>query len=191
MAIALDAAPAGAHVEPASGMSAVLAFRFGFDHPLRGLDHLLAMIAVGIVSALLARRALWAVPATFVAALGAGGVLSVGGLPLPGAELLIAASLVALGLRVLSSARSRQRGITATYVAVAVFGFAHGHAHGAEIPTGANAALYTLGFVTASAVLHVVGIGAGETLKRLPAVARPALGGTLAVIGGLLIAGLM
>jgi urease accessory protein len=185
-ALALAASPALAHtgVGPTAGLAA------GFTHPLFGLDHLLAMIAVGLLAAQLGGRALWAVPAAFVAAMIAASVVGMAGLPLPLVELGIAASVVVLGATVLSGRRLPVAGAMALAGAFALF---HGHAHGAEMPADATALAYGAGFVAATLLLHGAGLGLGLAVRRTadrlgPALLRAA-GGMVAATGLLLAAG--
>jgi urease accessory protein len=126
----------------------------GIAHPLLGLDHLLAMIAVGAWAAQLGGRGLWAVPATFVAMMGAGAGLALGGIAVPAVEFGILGSLLVLGTLVAAAVR-----LPAALggVLVGLFALFHGHAHGAEIPEAASITLYILGFVAATALLHGTG----------------------------------
>jgi urease accessory protein len=139
----------GTHIE---GLSA------GFTHPFTGLDHLIAMVVVGVWAAFLGGRALWAVPASFVALLGVGAALGAHGATLPGVEHMIAASVFALGLLVAFQTR-----VATGWAMALVGGFAlfHGFAHGAEIPAAAHGAVFGLGFIASTIVLHVAGIGLG------------------------------
>ena len=139
----------GAHIE---GLSA------GFTHPFTGLDHLIAMVVVGVWAAFLGGRALWAVPASFVALLAVGAALGANGATLPGVEHVIAASVFVLGLLVAFQTR-----VATGWAMALVGGFAlfHGFAHGAEIPAAANGAVFGLGFVVSTIVLHAAGIGLG------------------------------
>jgi urease accessory protein len=150
----------------------------GFLHPLGGLDHVLAMVAVGLFAAHLGSRALWLVPATFVAAMALGGVLGMAGVAVPFVETGIALSVVVLGLAV------ALRMSVPTLAAMALVGFFaifHGHAHGAEMPVDASGANYAAGFLMATALLHGVGIALGLTVARLGEFAG---GRTLQVVGG-------
>lgn len=155
-ALSLAAAPAFAH----TGVGA----HSGFAHPLFGLDHLLAMVAVGAWAALLGGRALWLVPAAFVAAMVAGGALAVSGVALPMVETAIALSVVVLGALVAVNARVVVGLGMAVVAAFAVF---HGHAHGSELPTGLSAAGYAAGFALATALLHAAGAALATVVVRL------------------------
>jgi urease accessory protein len=176
-ALALAAGPAAAHTFGAGGA----AFAAGFGHPLFGLDHLLAMVAVGVWAAQLGGRATWQVPAAFVYALVLGAALALAGLPLPAAEPGIMASVLALGLLVAFAVRLPA---SAGMALVALFALCHGHAHGAEIPAAANPLLYGAGFVLATVALHAAGVALGWGGARLlsPLLARAA-GAAVATAG--------
>ncbi len=132
----------------------------GLSHPLGGVDHLLAMVAVGLWAAGIGGRAVWALPASFVAAMIAGGMLGAAGIVLPWVEPVILASSIVIGAAVALALRP---GLAAVLPVVAVFGMMHGHAHGVEGPAEGLAA-YAAGFALATAGLH----GAGVALGRLP-----------------------
>ncbi|TVZ37565.1 urease accessory protein [Alteromonadaceae bacterium 2753L.S.0a.02] len=153
----------------------------GLMHPLRGLDHLVAMVAVGLWGAQLRNPAIWLLPITFPVVMACGGLLGLAGVPLPGIELGIALSALALGIMVALSARP-----PLWVAALLVGGFAvfHGHAHGTELPASANALAYGVGFVTSTGLLHVCGIVLG-VLTRWPAGAKlvRVLGGLIALLG--------
>ncbi len=135
-------------------------FRVGFLHPISGLDHIAAMVAVGLWGAQLGVPAVWMLPVTFPIVMAFGGVLGIRGVPIPGVELGIALSALALGLVVLWEIRPR---IAAAAALVALFAIFHGHAHGGELPPGSDRMLYSLGFVMATGLLHACGIGLGLT----------------------------
>jgi urease accessory protein len=137
----------------------------GLMHPVFGLDHLLAMISVGVVSAQLGGRSIWRIPAAFVGAMTAGGALGVLQFTLPHAELGIAASVLVLGMGIVLAHRHMSAWpITALVV---FFGAFHDHAHGIEIPGSISPALYTLGFLLSTSVLHISGVLIGEVATRL------------------------
>jgi len=141
----------------------------GLAHPFMGLDHLLAMVAVGVLAVQLGGRLLWALPATFVAAMAAGALAGTYGIALPQVEGMIALSVLVLGLLVAIAAGARwQWPVTL----VALFALFHGHAHGAEMPALGSPALYFAGFLAATAVLHAIGVGFGAALKTRPALLR-------------------
>lgn len=155
----------------------------GFLHPLLGIDHLLAMVTVGLLSAQMGGRAIWTVPATFVAVMAVGGVLGYIGVELPMVEYGIAASVIILGVALLAK---RQIPVPLVMAIVGLFGLFHGHAHGAELPQVANDPLYViayvLGFMTATAGLHVIGALIGYILLRRPR------GATMLRVAGIAIA---
>lgn len=141
-----------AHPDTASG------FLSGLAHPVSGLDHVLAMVAVGLWGAQLGRPAVWALPVAFPIAMAIGGMLGLMGIPLPGVEIGIAVSAIVLGIMVVAAARPP---LWVAAVLVGVFALFHGHAHGTELPEGANGTLYSIGFVIATGLLHGVGIAIG------------------------------
>jgi len=153
-ALLLWAPAAHAHVQ--SGQAA--GFVTGVGHPVSGLDHVLAMIAVGLWGAQLGAPGLWLLPVTFPMVMALGGMLGLLGVPLPGVEVGIAASAILLGLAVMSELRPP---LAAAVVLVGLFGVFHGHAHGTELPPGQSALLYSMGFVVATGCLHGVGIAVG------------------------------
>jgi len=154
----------------------------GFMHPLTGLDHLVAMVAVGLWGAQLGAPAIWVLPITFPLVMAVGGVLGVLGIPLPLPELFISLSALVLGAVVAARARWP---FAAACAVVAVFAIFHGYAHGAELPRAANPLAYGVGFVVATGLLHLCGIAIG-TLTRSPTGQRgvQALGAAIAVLGG-------
>jgi urease accessory protein len=131
----------------------------GLLHPLLGLDHLLAMVTVGLLSAQLGGRAVWGLPCSFVAWMIVGGTVGMWGWVLPGVEIGIATSIILLGLAV---ALDCQRPLGVTLALVGMFGFLHGHAHGTEMPATASMVMYAAGFVLATAVLHITGVLLGR-----------------------------
>jgi len=150
----LMASPAWAHVQ--QGQAA--GFLAGLRHPVSGLDHILAMVAVGLWGAQLSAPAIWLLPVTFPVVMAFGGFLGLLGVPLPGVELGIAASGILLGAMVAKEARPP------LWVAAALVGFFavfHGHAHGTELPPGQSGLIYSVGFVTATGALHGLGIAIG------------------------------
>ncbi|MBX6323570.1 MAG: HupE/UreJ family protein [Rhodospirillaceae bacterium] len=151
---------AEAHV----GVGPVDGFHAGFTHPFTGLDHLLAMTAVGIWAAQIGGRALWLVPSSFVAMMLAGGALGAAGMPLPMVESVIAGSVLALGALIALRVRPS---LAVSAAAVGLFALFHGHAHGTEAPLGVAAADYGAGFALATAMLHGGGIVLALALRRL------------------------
>jgi urease accessory protein len=159
-----------------------LGFSSGVQHPMSGLDHVLAMMAVGVWGAQLGAPAVWLLPVTFPMVMAFGGMLALMGMPLPGIELGIAVSAIALGSMVCREARPP------VWVATALVGFFaifHGHAHGTELPAGANGLLYSVGFVLGTGCLHAVGIVIGLLHRwRVGQLALRVAGATVAVAGG-------
>lgn len=133
-------------------------FVAGMSHPVSGLDHVLAMVAVGLWGAQLGKPANWLLPVAFPAVMAGGGLLGLLNIPLPGVEIGIALSAVLLGFAVMSALRPP---IAVSTGLVAVFALFHGHAHGTELPLGADGLRYSLGFVIATGLLHVCGISIG------------------------------
>jgi urease accessory protein len=159
-------------------------FALGLWHPLTQLDHMLVMLAVGLLGAMLGRRAIWLLPASFVSFTAMGEMLGLMGFGLPLGEIGVAVSVVALGLMI--ATRIAVPTIVAT-VMVGVFAIFHGHAHGAEIPSGVSAAGYAAGFLLATAVLHGAGACLGVTLARMEGgYSKPViqLGGTGMALAG-------
>lgn len=156
------AVPAAAHAHTFGAHDA--GFVHGFSHPLGGLDHLLAMVAVGLWAAQRGGKALWALPAAFVGAMIGGGLLGVAGIDLPAVELGIALSVVALGGLIALQSRLP---LLASVGMVALFALFHGHAHGVEMPEAAAPLLYGAGFALATALLHGAGVGAALSLRGL------------------------
>ena len=173
----LAAEPASAH----SVGGAAAGFGAGFLHPLTGLDHLLAMVCVGIWGAQLGAPAIWLLPVAFPLIMAMGGAFGVVGVPLPHGELMIAVSVVVLGGLV---ATARRVPVAAALAIIGVFAIAHGHAHGVELPAAADALAFTIGFVLATGLLHLAGIGIG-VLTRWPGgvVAIRSCGCAVAVAG--------
>ena len=159
----------------------------GFMHPVTGLDHVLAMVAVGILAALLGGRAIWLVPASFVALAAAGGLLGVQGVPVPFVEFGISASVVLLGLAIALQARLP---LGWTVGLVGLFGLYHGYAHGAEMPADASGFAYGAGFLAATAMLHIAGIGLGlgiAHMARRSATRFAQAGGTAIALAGIVL----
>ncbi|MFO1099834.1 MAG: HupE/UreJ family protein [Xanthobacteraceae bacterium] len=160
----------------------------GFMHPVTGLDHVLAMVAVGILAALLGGRAIWLVPASFVALAAAGGLLGVQGVPVPFVEFGISASVVLLGLAIALQARLP---LGWTVGLVGLFGLYHGYAHGAEMPADASGFAYGAGFLAATAMLHIAGIGLGlgiAHMARRSATRFAQAGGAAIALAGIVLA---
>ncbi|MFD1796592.1 HupE/UreJ family protein [Paracoccus aurantiacus] len=158
-------------------------FHSGFGHPFSGADHMLAMVALGLLAMQVGGRGVWALPLTFVAAMLVGGALGAGGMPFPAVEPTILASCIILGALV---AMAVKLPMWLTLAGTAFFGAAHGWAHGAEGPAS-GLAVYATGFAVATALLHGLGIVAGKAIPavaiRLAGFAAALAGVTLAVAG--------
>jgi urease accessory protein len=155
----------------------------GLTHPLLGLDHFLAMVAVGVLAAVGARgRVIWLIPGSFVAGMIAGGALGFAGVETSLGEAVIAMSVVVLGALIVF--RAGNTGLWCPMLA-ATFGAAHGHAHGMELPAGAAPLSYMVGFVVATA-LHLAGTAIGVALRRAPTL-RVASGALVSIAGLLLV----
>jgi len=157
----LSLSPAFAHSDAASLQGG---FMSGFMHPISGLDHVIAMVAVGLWGAFLGKPAIWLLPVVFPLVMAFGGALGVAGVPIPYIETGIALSGVVLGLVVLFAVRPP---IWVAAIIVGAFAIFHGHAHGTELPNAASPLVYSIGFVIGTGLLHLAGIAIGE-LKRLP-----------------------
>jgi urease accessory protein len=168
-------APALAHLSPDEHGS----FMAGLTHPLFGVDHILAMVIVGLWAAQVGERAMWLIPAAFVGTMLGGFLLALGGVELPMVEPVILASLVVLGLLVAMAARLS---VAASSTIAGIFALFHGYAHGGELGS-AGAVQFGLGFAVATASPHAAGIALGLGVARFgPAIAR-VLGATTAITG--------
>ncbi len=172
----LVGSPALAHTGSVAG-----GFLGGFAHPVFGPDHVVAMVAVGLWGAFLGAPAIWLLPVVFPLVMAFGGVVGILGAPIPAVETGIATSAVVLGLMVALAARPPLWVAAALVGAFAIF---HGHAHGAELPAGADAVAYSLGFVIATGLLHLAGVAFGLT-AGWPAgrIAVRTAGGAIALAG--------
>lgn len=156
--VLLVAPGAHAHVQ-AGGAGSVIA---GFLHPVTGIDHVVAMVAVGLWGAVLGSPAIWLLPVAFPMVMAFGGLLGLLAVPLPGVETGIALSALVLGVLVMLQT---QLPLVAASLLVGAFALFHGFAHGVELPDGADALLFSLSFVVATGLLHLLGIALGE-LRR-------------------------
>jgi urease accessory protein len=168
-----------AHAHTGHGLAG--GFAGGFLHPLFGLDHVVAMVAVGLWGAFLGAPAIFILPVVFPLVMAFGGVLGILGIPLPGVEFGIALSAVVLGLMVALAAKPH---LAVAALLVGLFAIFHGYAHGAELPDGADAIAYSLGFVIATGLLHLIGIAFG-LLTQWPQgrIAVRAAGSAIAIAG--------
>ena len=183
-ALVLAAAPALAH-EVAGEHGG---FASGFIHPLLGLDHAAAMVAVGLWGAVLGRPAVWVLPIAFPLVMEVGAMLGLLSVPLPAVETGIAASALAIGLLVALWVRLPA---PAAALIVGAFAIFHGHAHGAEMPAATSPLPYAVGFVVGTGLLHLAGVALGllaegETGRK----AVRAGGGLIALAGAAFLAGL-
>lgn len=160
----------------------------GLEHPFAGLDHIIAMVAVGVLAVVVGGRARWLLPVSFIAMMVVGFLLGRTGVDVPLVELGVALSGIAIGG---AAALGRQIPAAAAMTLVGVFAVFHGHAHGAEMAAGASGLQYALGFVVSTALLHLTGaagaIGIGQLAGRYGTTAARVAGGTLALGGALLL----
>ena len=177
---ALVPVAASAHV----GVGETHGFVHGFSHPFNGIDHILAMVAVGLFAAHLGGRALWLVPLTFVFVMALAGIAGMAGFQLPFVEIGIGMSVIVFGLAV-----ALQLSVP-TLVAMGLVGFFaifHGHAHGMEMPQGVSGLFYGAGFICATTLLHALGVGLGLAIGKTGQVySRPIVqicGGAIAIAG--------
>lgn len=171
-ALSLFAGTASAHTGDHSGLTG---FAGGLAHPLLGLDHLFAMIAIGLWAGQQGGRALWAIPAAFVGAMLAGGMLAWAGWMLPQAETAIALSVLVPGVLI---ATRRTWAMPAGVAIAAGFALFHGYAHGLEMPLAASPARYAMGFLLATACLHGAGITGALVGRRAVRVAGAGIAAT-------------
>src|SRR5215468_8470985 len=152
---ALAGRPALAHIVDGSATGGFLG---GFAHPLFGLDHVVAMVAVGLWGAFLGPPAIWLLPITFPMIMAVGGAIAILGVPVPAVEIGIALSALVLGGMIALAARPP---LFIAALIVGAFAIFHGHAHGAELPPGTDAVAFSVGFVMATGLLHLAGIAFG------------------------------
>jgi len=181
----LALAPAGALAhESTVGLEGIVS---GFLHPIRGVDHLLAMLAVGIWGAQLGGRAVWTLPAVFPLVMAVGGVLGVLSVPLPQTELAIALSVLVLGLAIFTVWHAP---VPAAAAIVGGFAIFHGYAHGLELPAAAKPVAYGFGFISATGLIHVAGVGFGLlTIRPMDGWVARCSGGVIALAGLYFLAG--
>ena len=186
LAAALAIVPALAFAHTGHG---TVGFAHGFSHPVSGIDHILAMVAVGMFAANLGGRAIWAVPLTFMTLMAIGGALGIAGVTLPFVEIAIALSIVVLGLLV---AVRYEWPVAAAMSLVGMFAIFHGHAHGTEMPVDASGVAYALGFVLATGILHLAGIAVGLSVSQVGLRYSQRItqaGGVAVVVAGVLVLG--
>jgi len=177
LTIALLAAPAWAHEQQGQAVG----FVTGLLHPVSGLDHVLAMVAVGLWGAQLGAPAIWLLPITFPLVMAMGAMLGFLGVPVPGIEYGVAASGILLGAMVMFEVRPPLAGAA---LLVGFFAIFHGHAHGTELPPGQSALLYSMGFVMATGGLHAAGIGIGTVHRWAPGRRLLRAAGAVVAAGG-------
>jgi len=186
VAVLFASTAAQAHV----GIGDTSGFVHGFMHPLSGIDHILAMVAVGLFAAHLGGRALYLVPLSFVGMMVVGGALGMAGLHLPYVEVGIGLSVVVLGIAV---AFGLNMPTAVAMILVGSFAIFHGHSHGTEMPETASGFEYGAGFILATAALHALGIGLGVLIgKATEARGRRILqtvGGAMAMAGVAILTG--
>lgn len=173
-----------------TGIGHTAGFFHGFEHPIGGLDHILAMVAVGVFAYVLGGRALWLVPLAFVGMMIVGFILGAAQIDMPFVELGIALSSVVIGA---AAAWGRPMPVAAAMALVGVFAVFHGHAHGAEMPADSSGIAYAAGFAISTALLHLAGIAAAFGIARLIGrhgkLAAQIAGGAFAVGGVGILAG--
>ena len=179
-------APAAALAHP--GHDGAGGLLHGFVHPLTGIDHVLAMIAVGVLAAGYGSRALWLVPMSFLVAMAAAGVIGMAGIPVQIVEAGIGLSVVVLGLMI--AFQFKPPTLVATVV-VGFFALFHGYAHGSEMPNGLAGLSLAAGFLIATALLLGAGVGIGLIVQRRTLSRRlfQAGGGVIALVGVAVLAG--
>ncbi|HEV8392242.1 MAG TPA: HupE/UreJ family protein [Dongiaceae bacterium] len=162
-------------------------FVAGFLHPLLGLDHELAMLGVGVWAVQLGKRAIWLVPVSFVTVMAIGAVVGIVGAPLPMVEFGIAGSVLVIGVLIAFGARMP---VALAMSLVGAFALFHGHAHGTELPGFAHPAAYGAGFIAATSLLHVAGVGVAYLVRRHAAkLPFRITGAMMAAVGGGLLLG--
>lgn len=171
---------ASAHILPGTSHG----FQDGLIHPWSGMDHLLAMFAVGLWAAQYRGRAIWQIPLAFVTVMVLGGILGIAGAFIPGFDAAIAISVLALGALI---ATKTSLAPNLGMMVVGAFALFHGYAHGHEMPASASALPFSIGFILSTVTLHCLGLSAGAALRNQPRAMRLA-GAAIAVCGvGLLV----
>ena len=138
-------------------------FVAGIKHPVLGLDHLLAMLSVGILSAQMGGKAIWTIPAIFVGIMLFGGLMGIGSDGIPFIETAIGLSVIVLGIAI---ALEKKSPLFLTMGVVGFFGFNHGFAHGVEMPALAHASQYAIGFILGTSIIHLIGVVIGHFATR-------------------------
>ncbi|OWV97439.1 urease accessory protein [Rhizobium sp. R72] len=175
-----------------TGVGQTVGFAQGFTHPISGLDHVLAMVLVGVLAWQLGGRALFVVPTSFTSVMAVGGALGIMGISLPFVEAGIAFSVIILGAGVALGVRAR---VAVAAGIVGLFAIFHGHAHGFEMPAAVGGVSYAAGFLLATAVLHIAGMALGYLIGRVSeqqgAIVIRSAGGIAALAGVGLLTGLI
>ncbi|WP_160006352.1 HupE/UreJ family protein [Rhizobium sp. 18055] len=175
-----------------TGVGETVGFVHGFSHPLSGLDHILAMVMVGVLAWQIGGRAVWIVPTTFVAVMAVGGALGMMGIAIPFVEAGIALSVIVLGAVIALGIRAP---VAIAAGMVGLFAIFHGHAHGSEMPAAAGGIAYAAGFMIATAVLHIAGLALGFVIAKVGdargAFVTRSAGGLAALAGVGLLTGLI
>lgn len=177
LAITAFSTAASTHVGDHSNMT----FAEGLAHPFTGLDHLLAMVAVGLWASQLGRSAIWLLPVTFPLFMAIGAAFGIGGAELPWMEIAIAGSVLMLGVAVALALRPS---LVISAALIALFALVHGYSHGVELPASVSALTFGVGFVASTLVLHAIGVAIGLFANRAPIryVART-VGAAIAALG--------
>jgi urease accessory protein len=183
LVLALTPSLAFAHV----GVGDTSGIAHGLMHPVGGVDHVLAMVAVGLLAAHAGGRALWLVPLSFVAMMAFGGALGMAGVALPFAEVGIGLSIIVLGIVVATRVKPP---VAIAMVLVGLFAIFHGHVHGTEMPETASGLAYGAGFILATAMLHATGIVLGMLIGRERRVTQ-VTGSAMALAGVAILGGLI
>lgn len=154
----------------------------GFEHPFTGLDHFLAMFSVGLWGAQIGGRSIWTLPVTFPLVMVVGGILGILGVPLYGVEIGIALSVIVLGVGIALCLKPAE---WVVLILVSIFAIYHGYAHGIELPKSASPADFAVGFVVATGLIHIIGIGVGLVSEKLYNGKVTRAFGALIVLGGI------
>ena len=169
-----------------AGGAAGAGFWTGFVHPISGIDHVLAMFAIGLWGSQLGMPGIWVLPVAFPLVMSFGGALGIAGVPLPGTEIGIALSVITLGTVIALNLRPP---LPVALAIAAFFAIFHGHAHGAELPRQASAIAYSAGFVLATGLIHLSGIAVGLVIHLPRGIVAVRAGGCAIALAGLYLLG--
>lgn len=168
-----------AHVE--SGVIGDGGFVSGMLHPVTGLDHVVAMVAVGLWGAILGQPAIWMLPVAFPLVMAIGSILGIIGIPVPAIDIGVALSGIMLGAMVAAALRPP---LTVAYILVSIFAIYHGYPHGVALPDFGMPLLYISGFVISTGMLHLSGIALGLLFRwRRGQLVVRASGGMITMVG--------